>query len=92
MTIIFTQIDNLGPFWVKIYVILGISLALRAVLSFSTWEKSRDSIRNSQKLGHLLKVAFFRKFDWAQKNMPNHYLKLEAELRKGGILKKTVLF
>ena len=24
-----------------------------------------------------LKVAFFRKFDWAQKNMPNHYPKLE---------------
>ena len=24
-----------------------------------------------------LKVAFFRKFDGAQKNMPNHYLKLE---------------
>ena len=24
-----------------------------------------------------LKVAFFRKFDGAQNNMPNHYLKLE---------------
>ena len=29
-----------------------------------------------------LKVAFFRKFDGAQKNMPNHYLKLEFLSRR----------
>ena len=28
-------------------------------------------------LAATLKVAFFRKFDGAQKNMPNHYLTLE---------------
>ena len=50
MTTIFNQKDNLGPFWVKIVVILWICSALQAVLSFSAWEKSRDSTRNSQKL------------------------------------------
>ena len=50
MTTIFTQNDNLGPFWVKIIVILWICSALQAVLSFSAWEKSRDSTPNSQKL------------------------------------------
>ena len=49
MTTIFTQNINLGPFWVKI-VILWICSALQAVLSFSAWEKSRDSTPNSQKL------------------------------------------
>ena len=42
MTTIFTQNDNLGPFWVKIVVILWICSALQAVLSFSALEKSRD--------------------------------------------------
>ena len=37
MTIIFTKNDNLGLFWMK-------------VLSFSAWEKSRDSTPNSPKL------------------------------------------
>ena len=50
MTTIFTQNDNLGPFWVKIVVILWICSDLQAVLSFSAWEKSRDSARNRQKL------------------------------------------
>ena len=53
MTTIFTQNDNLGPFWVKIIVILWICLALQAVLSFSAWEKSQDSTPNSQKLEHM---------------------------------------
>ena len=50
MTIIFTQNDNLGPFWVKIVVILWICSALQAVLSLSAWEKSRDSTPNSKKV------------------------------------------
>ena len=50
MTTNVTHKDNLGPFWVKIVVILWIFSALQAVLSFSAWEKSRDSTRNSQKL------------------------------------------
>ena len=50
MTTIFTQNDNLGPFWVKIVVILWICSALQAVLSFSAWEKSHDSTRKNQKL------------------------------------------
>ena len=37
MRTIFTQKDNLGPFWVKIVVILWICSALQAVLSFSAW-------------------------------------------------------
>ena len=48
MTTIFTQKDNLGPFWVNIGVILWIFSALQAVLSLSAWEKSRDSTRNMQ--------------------------------------------
>jgi hypothetical protein len=35
MTTIFTQKDKLGPFWVKIVVILRICSALQAILSFS---------------------------------------------------------
>ena len=31
-----------------------------------------------QKLAYYIKVAFFRKFNGAQKYMPNHYLKLEV--------------
>ena len=50
MAAIFTQNDNLGPFWVKIDVILWIYSALQAVFSFSAWEKSRDSTPKSQKL------------------------------------------
>ena len=46
----FTQNENLGLFWVKIVVILWIWSTLHAVLSFSEWEKSRDSTPNSQKL------------------------------------------
>ena len=49
----FTQNEHLGPFWVKLVVILWICLALQAVLSFSAWEKSRDSTPNSQKLEHM---------------------------------------
>ena len=51
MTTIFAQKDNLGPFSMKIVVILWICTALQAVLSFSAWEKSCDSTHNSQKLG-----------------------------------------
>ena len=49
----FTQNDNLGPFWVKIVVILWICTALQAMLSFSASEKLRDSTPNSQKLKHM---------------------------------------
>ena len=50
MTNDFTLNDNLGLFWVKIVVILWICSALQAVLSFSAWEKSRDSTRNRPNL------------------------------------------
>ena len=50
MTTILTQNYNLGPFWVKIVAILGNISAFQAVLSFSAWEKSRDSTPNCQKL------------------------------------------
>ena len=50
MTIICSQNDNLGLFWVKTVVILWICSTLQAVLSFSAWEKLRDSTPNSQKL------------------------------------------
>ena len=50
MTTIFTQKDNLGPFWVKKVVVLWIFKALLAVLSFSAWEKSCVSTRNGHKL------------------------------------------
>ena len=53
LTTIFTQNDNLGPFWVKIVVILWICTALQAMLSFSASEKLRDSTPNSQKLKHM---------------------------------------
>ena len=53
MTTIFTQKDNLGPFWVKIVVSLWICSGLQAVLSFSAWEKSQDSTPNSPKLEHM---------------------------------------
>ena len=45
-----------GPrlsFWVKIVVVLWICSALQAVVSFSAWEKSRDSTPNSKKLEHM---------------------------------------
>ena len=45
MSTIFTQNENLGPFWVKIIVILWIFSALQAVLSFSSFSTS-----NNQKL------------------------------------------
>ena len=50
MTYIFTKNDNLGPFWVKIAVILWICSSLQAIISISAWEKSRDLTPNSQKL------------------------------------------
>ena len=53
LTIIFTQNGPRLSFWVKIVVILWICSALQAVLSFSAWEKSRDSTPNSQKLEHM---------------------------------------
>ena len=53
MTTIFTQNDNLGPFWVIIVVILWICSALQTVLSFSAWQKLNDSARNNQKLGDM---------------------------------------
>ena len=62
MTTTFTQNDNLGPFWVKLVVILWICSALLADLSFLAWEKSRDSTPNSQKLEYmryLLSVLFY---------------------------------
>ena len=40
MTTIFIQNGNLGPFLVKIVVILWICSALQAVFSFSAWDKS----------------------------------------------------
>ena len=51
MTTIFTQNGPRLSFWVKIVVILGICSALQAVLSFSAWEKSRDS--TPKNLGHV---------------------------------------
>ena len=62
MTTTFTQNDNLGPFWVKLVVILWICSALLADLSFLAWEKSRDSTPNSQRLEYmrsLLSVLFY---------------------------------
>jgi hypothetical protein len=53
MTTVFTQNDNLRPFWVKIVVILWICSALQAVLSFSVEEKSHDSTPNSPKLENM---------------------------------------
>ena len=50
MTTIFTQHDPRLSFWVKMVVILQFFSALQAVLSFSVWEKSGNSTRNSQKL------------------------------------------
>ena len=50
MTPIFTQNDNIGPFWVKIIIILWIYSALQAVISFWAWENSRESTPNSQNL------------------------------------------
>ena len=48
---IFTENDNLAPFWVKMkIVILWICSALQVVLFFSAWEESRDSTPNSQQL------------------------------------------
>ena len=44
------QNGKLGPFRVKIVIFLWICSALQAVLSFSAWEKSRDSTHNSPKL------------------------------------------
>ena len=48
MTTSFTQSGPRLSFWVKIIAILGICSALQAVLSFSAWEKSGHSTRNSQ--------------------------------------------
>ena len=53
MTTIFTQNGLRLLFWVKIVVIFWICTVLRAVLSFSAWEKSHDSIPNSQKIDHM---------------------------------------
>jgi hypothetical protein len=50
MTTGFTQNDNFWPFWVKIIVILWIWSALTTVIFFSTWDKSRDLLANSQLL------------------------------------------
>ena len=50
MATIFTKNDNLGPFGVKIIVILWICSALEAVLSFSALEKLRDPTPNSPNL------------------------------------------
>ena len=46
----FTQNGPRLSFWVKMVLILWICTALQGVLSFSAWEKSRDSTGNSQKL------------------------------------------
>ena len=59
MTTIFIQNGNLGPFWVKIVVILWIRSALQAVLSFSAWEKSSDSTPNSPKLEDMYSTYMF---------------------------------
>ena len=53
MKTIFTQNGPKLSFWVKIVGILWICTALQAVLSFSVWEKSRDSTPDSQKLEHI---------------------------------------
>ena len=48
---IFTQNDTLGPFWVKIIVILWICSGLQAVIIFfSARDKSCDPRANSKKL------------------------------------------
>ena len=48
MTTIFTQNDNLGPFWVKIVVILSVAQLVTTVIFFSTWDKSHVKWDNSQ--------------------------------------------
>ena len=50
MTTIFTQNGPSLSLWVKMVVILWICSALQAVLSFSAWERSRDSTRNGYAL------------------------------------------
>ena len=47
MTTIFTQNDNLRPFWVKIIVILWICSAWQTIISFSAWDKSFDPTAKS---------------------------------------------
>ena len=46
--VIFTRNGPRLSFWVKIVVILWICPALQAVLSFSAWEKPRDSTPNNR--------------------------------------------
>ena len=48
LTTIFTQKDNLGPFWMKVVDILWICLAYQATISLSAL--SRDPTANSQNL------------------------------------------
>ena len=38
LTTIFTQKDNLGPFWMKVVVILWIFLAYQTTISLSAWD------------------------------------------------------
>ena len=49
-TTIFTQNGSKMLFWMKMVVILWICSVLQAIISFSAWEKSRDSGANSPKL------------------------------------------
>ena len=49
ITTIFAQNGPRLSFWMKKNVILWVFSPLQAVLSFSVWEKSRDSTPNSHK-------------------------------------------
>ena len=50
---------------------------VRPAISCTSLNDSKVNKPHPQFLRKFLKVPFFRKFDGAQKNMPNHYLKLE---------------
>ena len=52
----------------------SIFINLHKILGYKYLLLYKDSIPGSS----VLKVTFFRKFDEAQNNMPNHYLKLEV--------------
>ena len=56
------------------WIMDSIFINLHKILGYKYLLLYKDSIPGSS----VLKVTFFRKFDEAQNNMPNHYLKLEV--------------
>ena len=92
MTTFFTQNCPRLSFWVKIVVILLICLALQAVLSFSTWEKSRDSTPNSQtNRGHVEHLICH--FEWQiflKDNCLN--LVIKVKVAQGGIFSRAIQY